>query len=167
LITLATHTLEVFIAAIFADYLTATHDGYLDELITKETMDGIKEPVRPAIVITAKEDDNKQSGRRVITVNPVLLTWAKSEEAGTADNENQTTRADASKILADIESRLMDHAAWNAWLLTIDEERLAGWTILKIIHGGLASPMRPDPATRSVFYALDLKLHLSVSRRSV
>lgn len=167
MITLATHTLEVFLAAIIADYLTATHEGHLDETIAKETMDGIKEPVRPAIIITAKEEDTKGSARRVIVVNPVLVTWAKSEEAGAADNDKQTTRAEASMILADLEARLMDHAAFNAWLLTIDAERLAGWIIMKIIHGGLAPPMRPDKDTRAALYALDMRFHLSVSRRSV
>ncbi len=160
--TLATHTLELVIASIIHDYLVATQTGWADAAVPKEMMDAIKEPARPVLIISTKEDPTKTSARRVITVNPVLCTWAKSEEEGAADVGTQTTREEASRIMAAIDHRLRDQTAFGAWLQTIDAERLAGWSIMKLVHEGHAPPMRPD-ASRSSLFSLTMKMHLFVA----
>lgn len=162
--TLATTTIDLLIADIFREYLEDTATGQADAAIAKELMDGIAEPTRPVIILTAKEEPVKSSPRREITLNPVLCTWAKSEEAGAAANENQTTRTTASAIMAAIESRLRDADAFQTWLSALDSTRRDGWSILKITHEGQAPLMRPDASSRSVLYSLTMKLHLHVSR---
>jgi len=162
--TLATTTIDLLIADLLRDYLQATHTGQADAAIPKELMDGIAEPERPVIILTAKEEPVKTSSRREITVNPVLCTWAKSEETGAATNEDQTTRTEAATIMAAIEARLRDTSAFQTWLSALDSTRRDGWSILKIIHEGQAPLMRPDASSRSVLYSLTLRVHLRVSR---
>jgi hypothetical protein len=162
MMTLTTHTLELVIASLIHDYLTATQTGCADAAVPKELMDAIKEPERPVLIITTKEEPAKASERRVITINPVLCTWAKSEEAGAADVGTQTTREEASRIMAAIDHRLRDQSAFSTWLQTIDAERLEGWTIMKLVHEGHAPPIRPD-ASRSALFSLTMKLHLFVA----
>lgn len=159
---LVTHTLPRFIAELIMDYLVATQDGTPDAEIPKELMDAIKEPVRPVLVITTKEEASKASARRVVKVNPVLCTWAKSEDPAAAENENQTTADEASVIMAGIDHRLRDAQAFATWLATLEPERRTGWTIMKIVHEGHAPPMRPD-GSRSALYSLTMNLHLFVA----
>jgi len=162
--TLATTTIDLLVADLFREYLEDTSTDQADAAIAKDLMDGIAEPTRPVIIITAKEEPVKSSSRREITVNPVLCTWAKSEEAGAATNEDQTTRTQAAAIMAALEARLRDADAFQSWLSALDSTRRDGWSILKIIHEGQAPLMRPDASSRSVLYSLTMKVHLQVSR---
>ena len=163
MITLETHPLDQVIAEVIKDYLVATHSGRADASITKLLMDTLAEPIRPAIVITAKEEAVKSTARRVVIINPVLVTWTASEEAGAASDETMTTKDEASIIMAEIDRRLRDTLAFSLWLAASDESRLDGWVIQKMIHEGMAPPSRPQE--RSAFYSLTVRLHLFVPPR--
>jgi hypothetical protein len=163
MITINTHPLDMVISEVIKDYLVATQSGRADATVTKLLMDTLAEPIRPAIVVTAKEDAVKSTARRVVIVNPVLVTWTASEEAGAASDDTMTTKNEAAIIMAEIDRRLRDHVAFSAWLADSAEQRLDGWVIQKMIHEGMASPMRPQD--RSAFYSLTIRLHLFVPPR--
>jgi hypothetical protein len=163
MITINTHPLDMVISEVIKDYLVATQSGRADATVTKLLMDTLAEPIRPAIVVTAKEDAVKSTARRVVIVNPVLVTWTASEEAGAASDDTMTTKNEAAIIMAEIDRRLRDHVAFSAWLADSAEQRLDGWVIQKMIHEGMSSPMRPQD--RSAFYSLTVRLHLFVPPR--
>ena len=160
--TLATNTIELVFAELILDYLTETQTGFADAAVAKHLMDIVKDPEMPAIVVAVKEEGSKNSARRTLVVNPHLMTWARSEQAGAAEVAQQTTQDEANQILAALDRRLRDGAAFQAWLDEQPEERRDGWSILKIVHEGVLSPGRKDE--RTIVYALEMRVHLVVGR---
>lgn len=154
---------DLFLAQLIRDYLTDTQTGAADADVAKAVMDNGLEPVMPSFLIAAREDEGQSKGpRRVLLVSVMLLTWLKATSGNAAAVVTQTTRSEAMALLYAVDKRLRDVAAFTGWLADLDEERLQGYTILKIVHQGAAPPMRDDKG-QQVNYALTMRWSLAVS----
>lgn len=155
---------DIFLAQLIRDYLTDTQTGAADEALTKAVMDNGLEPERPSVLIAAREAENESRGpRRVVDVSIMLMTWLRADSAAAATNDQLTTRTEAMALLHALDRRLRDLDAFTTWLVDLDEERLEGYTILKIVHRGAAPPMR-DKDSGVANYALTQRWSLAVSR---
>jgi hypothetical protein len=154
---------DLFLALLIRDYLTDTEADAADDGITKAVMDNGLEPERPSILIAAREDDAQSRGpRRVLQVSIMLLTWLKADAAGAADVAKFTTRSEAMALLYALDKRLRNVDAFSTWLADLAEERLEGYTILKIVQQGAVPPMRVQD-TNAINYALQQRWSLAVS----
>lgn len=160
---LATHAIDLVIADLFRRYLDETATGQADADVPKHLMNFLEDPQLPSIVITIKEETSKGSASVTLALSVILCIDLKSEATGAAQVDQWTTRNQASVILQAINTRLRDTAAFQTWLGTQDADALAGWTLLKIVHEGLAPPTLAGEA-RNFMQAVTLKLHLLVSR---
>jgi hypothetical protein len=155
---------DIFLAQLIRDYLVATETGAADEGLPKNVMDNGLEPDRPSYLVAAREVDGQSRGpRRVLDVSIMLLTWLRADSSAAAAHARLTTRTEAMALLHAVDRRLRDVTAFTAWLADLDEERLEGYTILKIVHQGTAAPMR-DKETGATNYALTQRWSLAVSR---
>lgn len=157
---------DLFLAQLIRDYLAETQTGAADASVPKAVMDNGLEPDMPSFLIAAREDEGQSKGpRRVLQVSVLLLTWLKATSAGAATVTRQTTRTEAMALLYAVDKRLRDVAAFTAWLAALDEDRLEGYTILKIVHQGAAAPMR-DKESNQVNYALTMRWSVAVAREN-
>lgn len=161
--------LDLFAAWLFRDYLAApasiTAGIPADSSLPKDVMDMGRVPVLPSLLIAAKEQGSV-GAMRVIDVSVMLLTWMAATPENEGDPEvapvaEQTTTGEASAILAPIGRVLRDRAAFKAFLETLELERREDWAIKKIVHNGLAPPMRKKE-TRTIFYGLTMSVHFFV-----
>lgn len=154
---------DLFLAQLIRDYLADTETDAADDGITKAVMDNGLEPERPSILIAAREDEAQSRGpRRVLQVSIMLLTWLKADDAGAAAVTQFTTRSEAMALLYALDKRLRNVAAFSTWLADLAEERLDGYTILKIVQQGAVPPMR-DKEKGTINYALQQRWSLAVS----
>lgn len=172
--TLQDTALDLLVATLLRDYLA--DDSSIaagvpsNATVPKVTMDLGKEPDMPSMVIAAKEEGSK-GARRVVSVSCMLLTWLKADDDSAATVSGQTDRTDASAWMTKIEQRLrmmkdVDDdgtpiIGFRTWLQSLDASRLAGWRIVKIVHNGLAPPMR-NKEKRTIFHACTLDVHVRV-----
>ena len=151
---------SLFLANLFCDYLSTEASATAGvAAIDKMVMDEAKTPDLPSLVIAAKEEKSRGFCKSV-DVDVLLLTWLKSAEASQATSAKQTTRTQASGWLNAIDARLQDRASFNAWLATLDEERLANWTFRKNITWQGEQPPLRDKEQGTVFYALSFTCQL-------
>jgi hypothetical protein len=154
---------DLFLAQLIRDYLAATETDAVDDGIAKAVMDNGLEPERPSILIAAREDEAQSKGpRRVLQVSIMLLTWLKAADAGAAAVSKFTTRSEAMSLLYALDKRLRNVATFSTWLADLDEERLEGYTILKIVQQGAVPPMRMQD-TNAINYAVQQRWSLAVS----
>jgi hypothetical protein len=155
---------DIFLAQLIRDYLAGTETGAADEGLTKAVMDNGSVPERPSFLIAAREAEGQSRGpRRVLDVSIMLLTWLRADSAAAATNNKLTTRTEAMALLHAVDRRLRDVAAFTTWLTDLDEARLEGYRILKIVHQGTAAPMR-DKDAGTANYALTQRWSVAVSR---
>ena len=155
---------DIFLAQLIRDYLADTETGAADEDLPKAVMDNGLEPERPSVLIAAREAENESRGpRRVLDVSIMLMTWLRADSASAATNSKLTTRTEAMALLHAMDRRLRDLEAFTTWLVDLPEERLEGYSILKIVHRGAAAPMR-DKDTGATNYAVTQRWSLAVSR---
>jgi glyoxylase-like metal-dependent hydrolase (beta-lactamase superfamily II) len=147
---------DLHLCRLLRDYLAATAEGRVDAALPKTVMDNGLEPELPSIVLAAKETDASRGARAEVDVSVILLTWLRADDSGAALAGPQTTRAEAAEILAELDRRLRDRAAFGAWLMTLETAAREGWRLMKIEFKGLAAPMR-EPSGR-VHYALQLRV---------
>lgn len=156
---------DYHLAQLFRDYLStaASITAGLPSLaiLPRLVMDSSTEPQLPSLVVAAKEEGSVGS-RRTIDLSFLLLTWLKAADEDAAPVAKQTSREQASEWLRLIDDRLRDVDAFNAFLAARTD--LEGWVILKILHRGAAEPMR-NRDKRTVFYALQVRVSLAVSRQ--
>lgn len=157
---------ELHLAQLLRDYLSTAGSlaAGLPDLATlpRLVMDHGREPTPPSLVIAARESESLGS-RRVVEVSVILITWLRTDAAGAAVVQRQTTRSQAATWLRAIDDRLRDHAALAAHLAEQSAAAPEGWCILKVVHRGAAAPMREQDTGR-INYALTLSFHLAVSR---
>jgi hypothetical protein len=160
---LATHTIDLVMADLLRRYLEDTATGAADAAVPKHLMSFLEDPQLPSIVITAKEETSKNTSSVTLSLSIILCVSLKSEATGAAQVDQWTTQNQASVILQAVNTRLRDTGAFQTWLGTQDSDNLAGWTLLKIVHEGLAAPTLGGEA-RTLMQAVTMKLHLLVSR---
>jgi hypothetical protein len=148
---------DLMVAQLVLDYLQHADSiaaGVPDEeTLPKGLMDSGEKNEPPALVIVAKESDGSDAYRK-IQVRPVLLTWLKSTAAGAAAVQNQSTREDASTWLRSIDARLADMDGWAAFLESLPEDRLCGWTLLDLPRRSSDLVMRDKDNAAVISYGL-------------
>lgn len=153
--TIADLTPELFMAQLWHDYLALPHEEYMaltDSEVTEETialdipdalarqiMRTVEVPDPPVMIIAATEDDSSRGRRREILTSIMLRGWLKADSAPASTL--MSTREQMAAIIRAAQRRIMNDAAWQAYLTGLDAETKAGWTILKTIHGRVVKPM--------------------------
>lgn len=176
---LAEATIDYFVAHLFHDYLALPHEDWmalLDRAVTEDTaaldipdtlarasMDLGKSPVYPCLLIAAREAAGNTQARRKVDVSCLLLTWLKAADEQAAEVTTQLTRAQSAAIQVAVENRLRDLDAFDAWLATLDEDRLTGWNIISPLVIANAAPAR-DQKDHTINFATTISLTLAVAR---
>lgn len=153
--TIAALTPELFMAQLWHDYLALSHADYMaltEEEVTEETaaldipdalarqvMRTVEVPDPPVMIVAATEDDSSRGRRREVLTSIMLRGWLKADSAPASTL--MSTREQMAAIMRAAQRRVMNEAALQAWLTSLDDERKAGWRIMKTIHGRVVKPM--------------------------
>jgi hypothetical protein len=171
-------SLDLLVAQLYVDFLSHAGSAATGvptaEDLPIEAMDIGKEPNYPSLVVAAKEG-NSRGARRVVAVTFMVLTWLRSQEPGTAEVAEQTTRDQASEWIGAVDRRIRQMEdgtiddepvlGFRSWLASLSAERLQGWRITKIVPGGMA-PVQRNEKMRTIFYGCTMDVHVVSVRES-
>lgn len=106
-----------------------------EAVLPKLVMDSGQLQTLPGLVISAEEAPGSSQHKHVLNFVLAILfkNRAVGEDAATdaASLGRSMTATEAAQMLDAVESRLMDRAAFGAFLAGLSEERRTGWKILK------------------------------------
>jgi hypothetical protein len=156
---------DLFFSQLFVDYLSTDESaaaGVPD--IPKAVMDKGTVAAVPALIVQANERNGAGSYRRSLDLVCGLIFYNRPEGDDAADDAeslaHSTLRATAAGYLDLIESRLMDRAAFDAFLATLPDERRDGWRILKYKRTAQPSIEREkkEALETTIFCAFELEV---------